>query len=289
MHVLAEEWPLLFFTLLTQLAVGAYIFFVIIRSLTSKVDSKISINVTKRGMFLVGPVMLVALIFSLFHLGDPFGAYRSLLNLGSSWLSREIVFAGLFFALWIVSYYLDRKGAWNQLVGWVNTIVGLAAIYSMASIYATSIKPAWTDINTYLAFYGTTIIFGSVASLLVILFSKEEKTESLTSVLKMIGLVGLGAIAVQLIYLPVYVAGLSVDGMAGMESASLITDTYAMSTIIRWVLSIIGIATLVFTFYRKTEPKAQFKFYYTALLFVLAGELLGRVIFYATGVSIIVG
>ena len=208
----AEEWPLLSFTLLTQLAVGSYIFFVIIRSLKKKVDNNLGIKVTKRGMFLVGPVMLVALIFSVFHLGDPFGAYRSILNLDSSWLSREIIFSGAFFALWIVSYYLDRKGAWNQIVGWITSIVGLGAIFCMASIYATSIKPAWTDVNTYLAFYGTTILFGAVASMIAILLSKEEKTEGLKSILKGIGLVGLGAIVVQLIYLPVYVAGLSVNG-----------------------------------------------------------------------------
>ena len=289
MHVLAEEWPLLSFTLLTQLSVGAYLFFVIIRSLPKKVDRQLSILVTKRGMFLIGPVMVVALILSVFHLGDPFGAYRSLLNLDSSWLSREIVFSGLFFALWLVSYYLDRKGAWNQIVAWVNVVVGLGAIYSMASIYATSIKPAWTDVNTYLAFYGTTILFGAVASMLVILLSKEEKTAGLNSIIKGIGLVGLAAIIVQLIYLPVYVAGLPVSGLAGLESASLITDTYAVSTLIRWVLSIVGLAIIGFAFYRKIEPKMQFKFYYTALVFVLAGEFLGRFIFYATGVPIIVG
>lgn len=285
----AEEWPLLLFTLLTQLAVGAYLFFVIIRSLKNKIDSKLSINITKRGMFLVGPVMLVALILSVFHLGDPLGAFRSIGNLGSSWLSREIVFAGGFFALWIVSYYLDRKGAWNQIVGWITSVVGLGAIFSMASIYATSIKPAWTDVNTYLAFYGTTILFGAVASMLVIILSKEEKSEGLTSVLKGIGLVGVASIVIQLIYLPVYVAGLSGSGLAGIKSASLLTETYALSSIIRWVLSIVGLAIIGFVFFRQVKRKTQLKLFYAAFAFVLVGEFLGRYIFYATGVSIIVG
>jgi anaerobic dimethyl sulfoxide reductase subunit C (anchor subunit) len=284
----AEEWPLLSFTLLTQLAVGSYLFFVIIRSL-KKAGGQLSINVTKRGMFLVGPVMLVALIFSVFHLGDPLGAYRSILNLDSSWLSREIIFAGAFFALWIVSWILDRKGAWNQAVGWITSIVGLGAVFSMASIYATSIKPAWTDINTYLAFYGTTILFGSVVSMLFISFSKE-KNEGLNSVLKGIGLTGLAAIVIQLIYLPVYVAGLPVEGgMAGLESANLLTGTYGLSTIIRWVLSIAGLVMIGFAFYRKTEPKSKYTIYLTAFALVLVGEFLGRFIFYATGVPIVVG
>ncbi|HEY2421010.1 MAG TPA: DmsC/YnfH family molybdoenzyme membrane anchor subunit [Neobacillus sp.] len=286
----AEEWPLLTFTLLTQLAVGSYIFFVIIRSLNKKLGNNLGIAVTKRGMFLIGPVMVLALMFSVFHLGTPFGAYRSILNLGTSWLSREIIFSGGFFALWIVSYNLERKGAWNQIVGWITSIVGIGAIFSMASIYTNSIKPAWTDVNTYLAFYGTTIVFGAVASMVCIMLSKEEKTEALMGVVKGIGLTGIGVILLQLIYLPVYVAGLPVNGgKAGVESVGLITGTYAFPTIIRWILSIVGLAMIGFVFRRKIDPKTKYKFYYAALVFVLVGEFLGRYIFYGTGVSIIVG
>ncbi|MDF2859682.1 MAG: dmsC-2 [Neobacillus sp.] len=286
----AEEWPLLTFTLLTQLAVGSYIFFFIIRSLNMKLGNNLGITVTKRGMFLIGPVMAVALVFSVFHLGTPFGAYRSILNLDSSWLSREILFSGGFFALWIFSYYLDRKGAWNQIVGWITSIVGVGAIFSMASIYTASIKPAWTDLNTFLAFYGTTIVLGAAVSMVSILLSKEAITTTLMGLVKGIGLTGLGVIVLQLIYLPVYVAGLPVDGgQAGVESVGLITGTYAFPTIIRWVLSIVGLAMIGFVFSRKMEPKAKFKFYYAALVLIFVGEFIGRYIFYGTGVSIIVG
>ena len=286
----AEEWPLLTFTLLAQLAVGSYIFFVIIRSINKKLGVNLSINTTKRGIFLVGPVMGLAFICAVFHLGTPLGAPRSLLNLGSSWLSREILFSGGFMILWIVSYYLDRKGAWNQTIGWITSIVGIGAIYSMASIYANSIKPAWTDVNTYIAFYGTTIVFGAAASMVVILLSKEEKTEGLMSVAKGIGLVGLGAIVLQLIYLPVYVAGLSANGgTAGVESASLLTGNYAIMSLFRWILSIVGIAIIGSAFYRKMSPKSQSKIWYAALALVLVGEFLGRYIFYGTGISIGIG
>lgn len=285
----AEEWPLLTFTLLSQFGVGAYIFFVIVRAFNKKLGNNLAINVTKRGIMMVGPVIALALVFSLFHLGTPFGAYRSILNLDSSWLSREIIFTSAFFALWIVSFYLDRKGTWNQIVGWVTSVVGLGAVFCMASIYASSIKPAWTDANTYLAFYGTTILFGAVTSMIFILMSKEEKTEGLTSIIKGIGLVGLGAMIAQLVYLPIYVSGLSVSGQAGLKSAALLTETYAFSTVIRWALSFVGLAIIGWVFYRNNKSQSQMKFYLAALTLVLVGEFLGRYIFYATGVSIIVG
>lgn len=279
----SEEWPLLLFTLLAQVAVGAYIFLIIVRAFNKKLGNNRGINATKLGIFLVGPITALALLCSLFHLGDPLGAYRSILNFGSSWLSREIVFTGLFFVLWIVSYYLDRKGSWNQLVGWINSAVGVAVIYSMASIYASSIKPAWSDLNTYLAFYGTTILFGAVISIIFLLLSKEEKTEGLTNIVKVIGMIGLGAIIVQLIYLPVYISGLTVIGQAGIESVALISGSYTLVTVIRWALSILGLLIIGVLFYRNMHSKSQMSFYLGALTLVLAGEFLGRYIFYATG------
>lgn len=285
----AEEWPLLTFTLLTQLAVGSYVFFVIIRSLNKKLGNNLGMKVTKRGILLVGPVMVLALLCSIFHLGTPLGANRSILNLGSSWLSREIIFSGGFFVLWVVSYYLDRKNTWNQVVGWITSIVGIGAVFCMASIYAHSIRPAWTNVNTYIAFYGTSIVFGAAVSIGVILFNKGEITKGLMSVVKGIGYAGLAAIVLQLIYTPIYVAGLSNGGAAGIESAGLLTGKYATTTLFRWILSIGGLAIIVLPLYWKINSKIQCKLFYAALTFVLVGEFLGRYIFYGTGISIGIG
>lgn len=289
LNMFAEEWPLLLFTLLTQLAVGVYVFFVIIRSL-KKVDSEIRVRVTKQGMLLVPLVMLLALILSVFHLGTPFEAYRAIGNLDSSWLSREILFSGGFFILTAVTYYLDRKGSWNNVVGWITSMVGLGAIVSMAGVYANTIKPAWVDFNTYLVFFSTTIVFGAVGCIVLILLSKEEKNAQLMSVLKGIGIVALAAILTQLIYLPIYVAGLSVNGgIAGAESVNLLSGEYAIPIILRWIFSITGIALTGLIFYKKFKPSAQCTLCYTAFILVLLGEFLGRYIFFETGVSIIVG
>lgn len=285
----SEEWPLLMFTLLTQLAVGLYAFLVVVRSLNKKIDRNASINMTRMGMTVVGPIMVVALILSVFHLGSPLGAYRALLNLDSSWLSREILFAGLFFALWLVGFIMERRGKWNQVLGWVNTVVGIGAVFCMASIYGSSILPAWTNVNTFLSFFGTTIVFGAIGAVFTILMSKEEKTPQLLSILKMTSIIGLVAIVFQLIYLPVYTSGLSVNGAAGFESAQLVAGSYLYPTIIRWVLSTGGISLLVFGLFQKTQKLAIYRLSYAAFGLVLVGEFLGRYIFYATGVPIIVG
>lgn len=285
----SEEWPLMFFTILTQFAVGSYIFFVVFRSLNKKVDRETSVKMTKLGMTIIGPVMLVALVLSIFHLGTPLGAYRSILNLDSSWLSREILFSGLFFALWIVGYVLERSGKWNQTLGWVNSVVGVAVVFSMASIYASSIMPAWSDLNTYLSFFGTAIVFGAASSVLFILLSKEEKSQQIISILKITGVIGIVAIGFQLIYLPVYISGLTTGGAAGLESAAAVSSSYLFTTILRWVLTVAGLAILVYGLTREVVSKSFYQLAYAALGLVLVGEFLGRFLFYLTGFPITIG
>lgn len=284
----AEEWPLLLFTLFTQLAVGLYLFIIITRAVLHQ-NVELSTKLTSKGLLAVGPIIVIALFLSVFHLGDPFGAYRSLYNLASAWLSREIIFVGGFFALWCISYFLDRKGKWNQVVGYVTAIFGMFAIYSMASIYANSILPAWSDINTYLAFYGTTIVFGSVAMMMMLSFSKETEQEQVKKLIRIFSFVGLAAIIIQLVYLPVYTSSLVANGTnAGLESVALISSTFGVTTIIRWVASIIGLCLISWMLLKNTA-KINYGYIVTAFAFVLVGEFLGRFIFYSIGVKIIVG
>lgn len=92
----AEEWPLMMFTLISQLAIGSFIMLACVRLFLTKQEGATASKFTNPGFKAVGALMVLSLIFSLFHLGTPTGAYRSILNLGSSWLSREILTAGGF-------------------------------------------------------------------------------------------------------------------------------------------------------------------------------------------------
>lgn len=283
----AEEWPLMMFTLLMQLAVGSFIFMVIVRSLKNKIGTEESLKVTKTGMLLVGPIVILAFICSVFHLGTPLGAYRSIGNLGSSWLSREILFSGGFFLMWLISFLLEKRGKWSQAAGWIASIIGIGAIFSMASIYTSTIKPAWADVNTYFVFFGTTIVYGAVFAIVLMSLSKEAKTESTVNILKVFTVVGLAAVVLQLIYLPVYTSGLVNAGQAGVQAAHLLTETYGIASVVRWLLTISGFGVLVYVLNKKLEKKAAL--FYLALILVLIGEFIGRYIFYGTGVSIGIG
>ncbi|HAG15676.1 MAG TPA: hypothetical protein DCG69_04005 [Bacteroidales bacterium] len=114
---LLTEWPLLTFTLLVPVLVsGFYASF-----------SK---------DFVLNPVVFIgfaifAMFLSLFHLGKKFRAWRAVLNVRNSWLSREIVAYSLFVpasALWL---FFPRQ---NEL-GLVATIFGLLTLVSIDNLY----------------------------------------------------------------------------------------------------------------------------------------------------------
>lgn len=282
-----EEWPLLLFTLFSQFAIGLYLFVVIIRTNTQGEDLKSSIEITRPGMLIAGLSMMIALVMSIFHLGVPTKAYLSIANFTSSWLSREILFAGIFFAMWAVSYYLDRQNKWSKTFSWITVVVGLVAVYSMASIYTKTVNPAWTSINTHITFFGTTVLLGVISSTAILYFSSKKDDINFSKIMKRITVIGLVAILIQLIYLPVYFGNLAAIG-DGTEYASLalIFDSYAIPSVIRWFLTIISLSFVGYAVSKNISPKYKYSIFSFALIFVIAGEFLGRLIFYATGLGI---
>lgn len=290
----STEWPLIIFTLFTQMAVGTYMVLVILRSLLAqKADLQTAAKLTNFGLLAVGPITAVALLLSLFHLGSPLIAFYSIANLGSSWLSREILFSALFFFLWIISYYLNTKNPSPSALNWLTIIVGLLAVFSMSSIYSSSIMPAWMAADTFISFFGTTLILGMIAATAAIGFAaKGEKLPEITvSLLKRLTLLTLAVIAIQLIFLPQYLAGLSGGDQAGQTSAQLLAN-YGFSMVLHWLLTIVGAVLATYVLFKKGSEKLMALpagSIYLAFIIVLVGEFVGRYLFYASAVPIHIG
>lgn len=288
----AEEWPLMMFTLFCQLAVGTFTLLTLAQTLLSAKDSELAVKLTRPGFIAVGPIMALALVLSLFHLGKPLGAYLSISNLGTSWLSREIFTAGAFIILWLVGFIFGRQGKSSSVLNWLTVLLGLLAVLSMAGIYSSSIRPAWTDANTFIAFYGTTLLLGVLGASVFILYGTRNNnlTPEIVAVLKKLGIIAAVALLFPLLYLPVFISHLSGAGAAGLMSAQMI-DGYAFQIILRWVLSLSGLALFAHVLYRqaKAAQPVPMSMVYTALALVLVGEFLGRYLFYAAAVSIAIG
>ncbi len=83
------------------------------------------------------------MILSSLHLGKKLRAWRSILNLKSSWLSREIFSYGLFIALSFV--WLDTE---KIEIGYVAALLGFGACYAIDKVYQVTNKITRLNIHS---------------------------------------------------------------------------------------------------------------------------------------------
>jgi anaerobic dimethyl sulfoxide reductase subunit C len=278
--MLEAEWPLLLFTLLSQAAVGLYLAVVIVRELRARTEAGAAgaVHETRIPSLVTGGLMAVAVVLSLMHLGTPSGAYRALLNLGNSWLSREILMSILFGGLWLLAFVLELRGVGGLWLGRLAALAGAVLVWVMARLYMASVIPAWMSAYTLVAFAATTLVLGGLLMLAI-----RPRPEGVSPVGPVLVLAG---VAVQLIGFPVYVAGLGRGVDAARESLALLMDVWqpALWANLGLVAATAVVAAVIWQRKRVSPAMA-----YGVLLLGVAGEALARVLFYAMGVPIGIG
>jgi anaerobic dimethyl sulfoxide reductase subunit C len=277
--MLHQEWPLLIFTLLAQGAAGLWLAVVIVRELLAKSEAGVAgaIQATRVPALVTGVLGIVAVIVSTLHLGTPMGAYRSLLNLGSSWLSREIAATILFGGLWLASFLLERKGTAGLWLGRVTAVAGVLLVWVMSKLYTASVIPAWTTGYTFLTFAATALVLGG---LLVLAVKPAQGAAPVGSVLVFVG------VALQLIGLPVYLATLGQGVDVARQSLALVMGQWQPAL---WGHLGLIVATAVAVGVIWQRKKASASLLYTVLVVGVASVALARVVFYAIGLPIQVG
>ncbi|MCD6180372.1 MAG: dimethyl sulfoxide reductase anchor subunit [Bacteroidales bacterium] len=114
---ISSEWSLLVFSLLTTLLVAAF-YAAFSKGLSIKPELFI-------GLAILGGILSMA------HLGKKLRAWRAVLNIRKSWLSREIVAYSLFVPLASLWLFFPQQ---NEL-GLLATILGLLTLVSIDNIY----------------------------------------------------------------------------------------------------------------------------------------------------------
>jgi len=272
-----SEWPLLIFTLTMQGAIGAYFWATLTRTIKPKVEAKFNTNTMT-----VLVLTIIGMIASLFHLGTPFKALNSLLNLSSSWLSREIFFSGGFLVLLIILLFLERGKITENVkfyFSWLITIVGFLAVLSMAMLYVVTLIPAWQSSFTVLSFFVTTFVLGGV---IFIFTSSNELKENMPRV----DLVILALVILEAIFTPNFLASLGAGSAAAQQSALLFASNYGVLLALKWILTLGGAFFTLLFFNQKTTKQSSL---YASLAAIVIGLILSRYLFYATAVSIGIG
>jgi Fe-S-cluster-containing dehydrogenase component/DMSO reductase anchor subunit len=160
------HWPLVVMLVLTQLSVGAFwIGLLLDRTLPPQqaeaLRPLLSANALGFG--------LLALAASVFHLGRPQFAYRAILGLGHSWLSREIVAFGLFAGL-ATAYAGGSWFAQGESQIWLRRVLeqavalsGAVALFCSAMIYVFTQRELWSLRRVLVRFVLTAILLGIAA------------------------------------------------------------------------------------------------------------------------------
>jgi anaerobic dimethyl sulfoxide reductase subunit B (iron-sulfur subunit) len=145
----SDELPLVAFTLLTQMAVGLAICVLALSSIPLPV------------LLAIGGLLGAGGLISFLHLGRKRNAWRAVTHLRKSWLSREVLMAGLFGAAWVLTVGL----VWLQKASfapWLMAVLGLALIYCMARVYFLRAVPAWNTWRTPAAFFLSAAVLGTL-------------------------------------------------------------------------------------------------------------------------------
>ncbi|MGD9646133.1 MAG: DmsC/YnfH family molybdoenzyme membrane anchor subunit [Pirellulales bacterium] len=170
------HWPLVVMLVLTQMSVGAFVAGLTHTQLLDAPD-----RAGLKALHAVGSlcVAMLALGASVFHLGRPQFAYRAVLGLKHSWLSREIVAFGCFAALAtvyaaaVLVTHLGRSP--NLLVakfgdvlvhnrtGWVVAVSGASGIFCSVMIYVFTRREYWSFTRTLTRFALTAAVLGLTA------------------------------------------------------------------------------------------------------------------------------
>jgi formate dehydrogenase iron-sulfur subunit len=260
-HVTPEHahWSLVLMTVLTQLSVGGFATIWVLQALGESTRLGVA-ALTALG------VAALALNSATFHLGRPAYAYRALKMWRRSWLSREVALFGAFSViagLYAAALWFGFPGA--SLLGALTTALGFAGVTASACIYRVPSRPAWNTPYTLVQFNLTAAALGP----LLVAASGASDAWWLSSAAA--AMAGAQLLLVALRFLRLTAAdGIELKGTARLLSTVLQSHFMARGALLALggiVLPLVADRALV---------------WWMALAVALAGEILGRYLFFVS-------
>lgn len=278
-----HEWALLIFTICMQAAIGGTLMLALFYKKISTLGVEHTLKVMKLPLIVIASLSIAGLIASFAHLGTPLNALNTIRNIGSSWMSREILFTGLFIAAIILTLVLAlAKKKVNPIALGITSLIGLIDIYCMGAIYSASLVSGWNSVHTFTSFYGTALVLGAVLAASLLIPSLREEEGLGKGLVKYSFLTAVMGISIQLVGLAVFATAMPEVNMINDMNALAMMDGYQGTVALRWVIEVIGVGILGYiglSFNRKLQAS----FAYAALLVVLVAEGMSRYLFYLLG------
>jgi anaerobic dimethyl sulfoxide reductase subunit C (anchor subunit) len=304
-----REWALPLYTILMQLAVGALLVLWILRRMAASRFSEEAVDrILRNPLLIIWFTVAAAMVAAHAHLSRPLRSYLAIRNFGSSWLSREIVFTVVFFAilsglLFFRRFRPERRGLITGL-GWLGAGLGLTVVYCMASIYLLPTQLAWNSPSVIVSFYVTTLLLGTmtIACLLMLdlRFVEIQKADDLGMragmfrfAVRRLSVAALAVAAIDITVTFFLVYQLARGEALLQTSLRLLFELYGPLFVARLLL--LGSAPLWLWYavhrnqqptYLPQGPQELVTPVFMACLLIFIAEIIGRFLFYATHIRV---
>lgn len=258
-----DELPLLIFTLLTQLAVGAFLamnwVFITFWSPTEHDATWLRLLPN----LAIGVSLGAGMFASFAHLGTKKNTWRVFAHLRKSSLSREILFSVLFGVSWLITAFQNIV-LHHDAIEWtaITSILGIGLIHNMSQVYRFPAAPSWNSWKTNAGFFVSALLLG-MSSVMSILAYESRTT-------------GIGVQTAQWVAMNAWILILF------MAQLLLIRGQVSPRSLqqFRLGLIMIGITACLLSFFVLKTPTVWTSA--SLFLIVLAEEGIGRWIFYAS-------
>jgi len=175
------HWPLVTMLILTQLSVGTFVmlncfsWMLVLLGASSSTVRNHNVLIDQMGQWPVIMTLalgMLGLIASVLHLGRPLFAFRAILGIRRSWLSREIVAFGVFAVLASANTALailtESSVDKNHPLQWAAIMVGIFAVVCSIMVYVDTPRLLWSPFFTTSRFGLTAILLGLPTTLLLL-------------------------------------------------------------------------------------------------------------------------
>jgi anaerobic dimethyl sulfoxide reductase subunit C len=297
-----REWALIIFTILAQMSVGAFWVLGIIHYYAARkagVDE--ADRMSDRALLAIITVLVLGMLASFLHLGNPFSAYKAVTNIGTSWLSREILFGVLFLISGALYAFMQWRKlgsiAMRNVVAWIAALIGVGLIYNMSNVYMLYSQPAWNSLATPVSFFVTTLLLGALAMGAAIAWNYAQvqksnpecadvQCEMMRTTLRWIAIASVVLLGIELVVLPLYLAFLATGNSAAQASLNMFFSSFSLVFALRLILVFVGAGVFGLFLYQNASSAGQEKMLsnmaYSAFVLVFAAEVMGRFLFYVT-------
>jgi formate dehydrogenase iron-sulfur subunit len=279
--------PLVVMLTLTQLSVGTFGLGLLVEQLSSS-PAKDPLAQTVFACLLA----LLALGASVFHLVRPLLAWRAVLGLRTSWLSREALAFGVFAqlatlyaALAAAPLYRAIPGE-SRLVTMAPTVhvaaalVGLLGVFCSVMVYVATRREQWSAAQTGVKFFGTTLLLGAASAFAI--HSLTGPQASATPVAKgLMSLVLFTTVIKLLLEARVLIHARDLLQSAHKRVAIVMLGDLRGATTARFALGILGGLLVPLLVVTRAVPSTGFRtLAVLALVALLGGEILERYLFF---------